>query len=136
VNRLTADQLGSELTFAATRSSGAGGQNVNKVNSKVVLRWNIANSKVLSSEQKDLLLQKLKRAATIDGVLIVTSQEYRSQLQNRDAAIQKLNRLLDLAFKKVKVRKASKPSKATLKKRIENKRKQSEKKQSRKRFEE
>lgn len=131
---LTPEQLKPELEFSATRSSGAGGQHVNKVSSKIVLRWNIRDSKVASEEQKELLTQKLKSYLTIDGTLILTGQEHRSQLQNKDAVIEKLGTLLERAFRKVKARKASKPSKAAIKKRLESKRKHSEKKESRKKF--
>lgn len=133
-NPLTPEQLKSELEFSATRSSGAGGQHVNKVSSKIVLRWNIRDSKVASGEQKELLIQKLKSYLTLDGTLILTGQEHRSQLQNKDAVIEKLGVLLERAFKKVKARKASKPSKAATKKRLESKRRHSEKKESRKKF--
>ena len=129
--KLTAQQLEPELEFSTARSSGPGGQNVNKVNSKVVLRWNIFNSKVALTEQKEILFNKLKSQLTTDGTLIISSQENRSQLQNRDSVIRKLSLLLEAAFKKRKVRKASKPSKAAVKKRLEGKRKHSEKKQSR-----
>lgn len=131
---LTPEQLKPELEFSATRSSGAGGQHVNKVSSKIVLRWNIRDSKVASGEQKEFLIQKLKSYLTLDGTLILTGQEHRSQLQNKDAVIEKLGALLERAFKKVKARKASKPSKAATKKRLESKRRHSEKKESRKKF--
>ena len=132
--KLTAQQLEPELAFSTARSSGPGGQNVNKVNSKIVLRWNIVNSKIASLEQKEVLLSKLKGQLTTDGTLIISSQESRSQLQNRDSVFQKLSHLLAEAFKKRKVRRASKPSKAAIKKRLEGKRMHSEKKQSRKKF--
>jgi ribosome-associated protein len=131
---LTSEQLKPELEFSATRSSGAGGQHVNKVSSKIVLRWNMRDSKIASAEQKELLLQKLKSYLTLDGTFILTGQEHRSQLQNKDSVIEKLDQLLERAFKKVKVRRPGKPSKAAIKKRLEGKRIHSEKKQSRKKF--
>ena len=131
---LTSNELLSELEFTNSRSSGAGGQNVNKVNSKVTLRWNIINSKFLTDQQKNLLLLKLPNQLSNDGDLILSSQEYRSQLQNKQEVILKLDKILKSVFKKQKVRKASKPSKAAKKKRLEKKKIQSEKKQMRKKI--
>lgn len=128
---LTGKEIDAELMFTSSRSSGAGGQSVNKVNSKVTLRWDIKNSKLISSEQKDLLRSRLARQLTTDGELIITSQEHRSQLQNRNAVVQKLNAILAHSFKKKKTRKSSKPTKASIQKRLEGKRRQSEKKKFR-----
>lgn len=127
-------QLLPELEFTASRSSGAGGQNVNKVNSKVTLRWNVARSTLVTEERRDLLLTKLAHQLTQQGELILSSQEHRSQLQNRDEVLRKLDTVLQQAFKKRKVRRASKPSKAAAKKRLESKKRHSEKKQWRKRL--
>jgi ribosome-associated protein len=134
VNRLTAQQLGPELVFSASRSSGAGGQNVNKVNTKVTLRWDLAQSVVASAEQKEILLRKLASRLTTEGVLVLTAQESRSQLQNKEAVLIKLDHLLEVAFRPVKIRKPSKPSKAAKKKRVEGKRRHAEKKQWRKKL--
>ena len=131
---LTAQQLESELTLSASRSSGAGGQNVNKVNTKVTLRWDVGNSAIISAEQKEILIKKLANRLTTDRVLILSAQESRSQLQNKEAALTKLDRLLELAFRPAKIRKASKPSKRAKKKRVESKRKHAEKKQWRKKL--
>ena len=123
-----------EVEFSASRSSGAGGQNVNKVNSKVTLRWNVISSKLISEEQRGLILQKLKTQLTNDGNLIVSNQKNRSQLQNRDAAIQKFNAVLKKVFTVQKSRKKSKPSKSSIKKRLDSKSKHAEKKQLRRRL--
>ena len=131
---ITLQQLLAELEFTASRSSGAGGQNVNKVNSKITLRWNVAKSNVIMGEQKELLLKKLAHKLTLDGEFILSSQEHRSQLQNRDEVLKKLDQVLQHALKRRKVRKASKPSRAVAKKRLENKKRHSEKKQWRKRL--
>ena len=124
----------SELKFHTSRSSGPGGQNVNKVNTKVTLRWNVSNSKILDEEQKHLLLSKLKTKITSDGVLIIISQAKRSQVQNKEEALNKLDGLIIKAFKIEKKRKATKPTKASQQKRIEGKKQLAEKKQWRKKL--
>lgn len=123
-----------ELTFTNSRSSGPGGQNVNKVNSKVTLTWDIPNSRILSEEQKILLLKKLLPNLTNKGVLFLTAQDKRSQLQNKETVLSKLDKLLQKAFTPRKVRKATKPNKAALRKRIQEKKHKSEKKQMRKKL--
>ena len=127
--QIKATDILNELLFSASRSSGPGGQNVNKVNTKITLKWDVAHSQRIDQEQKDLLLKKLSAHITTEGVLMVTSQEKRSQLQNKEEAIGKLDALLEEAFKQKKIRKPSKPSKAVKKKRIEKKRKHAEKKE-------
>ncbi len=117
-----------ELTFTSSRSSGPGGQNVNKVNSKVTLQWNVSQSNILTIEEKEIIHHKLIAHITKEGILQLTSQEARSQLQNKEAVVQKLERLLVKAFAKKKVRKATKPSKAAKQKRILQKKLHGEKK--------
>ena len=131
---LTSQQLQRELVFTTSRSSGAGGQNVNKVNTKVTLRWDVAQSTVATAEQIELLLKKLATRITTEGVLVLTAQESRSQLQNKEEVLNKLDQMLQVAFRPVKIRKASKPGISDRKKRIENKRRQSEKKLWRKKL--
>jgi ribosome-associated protein len=126
---LTATLLYKELFFSASRSGGPGGQNVNKVNSKITLKFDVAHSQILSEEEKQVILQKLGVQLTKDGVLLLTAQDKRSQLENKEAVIAKLERLLARALKKEKVRKATKPSKAAVQKRIVGKKRLSEKKQ-------
>jgi ribosome-associated protein len=126
---LTATLLYKELIFSASRSGGPGGQNVNKVNSKVTLKFDVAHSQILSEEEKQVILQKLGVQLTKDGVLLLTAQDKRSQLENKEAVIAKLERLLARVSKKEKVRKATKPSKAAVQKRIVGKKRLSEKKQ-------
>jgi ribosome-associated protein len=125
---LTASLLYQELIFTASRSGGPGGQNVNKVNSKISLKFDVVHSQILTPDEKETILQKLSSQMTKDGVLFLTAQEKRSQLENKDAVINKLEKLLADAFKKEKVRKKSKPSKTSVQKRITGKKILSEKK--------
>ncbi|MFN6090073.1 MAG: alternative ribosome rescue aminoacyl-tRNA hydrolase ArfB [Cyclobacteriaceae bacterium] len=122
------DILYSEFIFSASRSSGPGGQNVNKVNSKVTLEWNVVQSLLVSEEEKTVILYKLSSHITKEGVVQLTSQEARSQLQNKEAVIKKLQDLLTRAFIKKKTRKPTKPSKAAKQKRILQKKQHGEKK--------
>ena len=87
--------LSPEFVFQASRSSGPGGQNVNKVNSRIELRFNISGSAILTEEQKQVLLEKLGTKLTTEGDLLITSQESRSQLMNKEACIRKLYALLE-----------------------------------------
>ncbi|MBL0740333.1 alternative ribosome rescue aminoacyl-tRNA hydrolase ArfB [Chryseolinea lacunae] len=132
---ITAALLGSELTFTTSRSSGPGGQNVNKVNTKVTLKFDVTQSLVLTPEEKEIIAAKLATKMTTDGVLIITSQDKRSQLQNKEEAVAKLDAWLTKAFAKKKARKATKPSKTSVQNRINKKKKASEKKQWRRRIE-
>jgi ribosome-associated protein len=121
-----------EFTFSASRSSGAGGQNVNKVNTKVELRFHVDNSTLLTDEEKVILHQKLNHHITSDGFLVIRSQKERSQLRNKEITMDKFYILLIKALTPRKKRKATQPSKASIKKRLEVKRQQSEIKTSRK----
>jgi len=123
------EDLASELTFTTSRSNGPGGQNVNKVNSKVTLKLDVANSTLLNDDQKALIKRKLATRMTKDGVLILTAQDSRSQLQNKEEVVEKLDQLLILAFTPRKARKATKPGKAATQKRINQKKQHSQKKQ-------
>jgi ribosome-associated protein len=122
-------RLKHELEFSVSRSSGPGGQNVNKVNSKVTIKFDVINSQVISSEEKEILLKKLSTKLTTDGVLLLSAQENRSQLENKEVVLQKLEKLLTKSFEKKKARKATKPSKGAVQKRIRSKKQLSEKKQ-------
>lgn len=127
--KLSAALLEPELEFSASRSSGPGGQHVNKVNSKITLKFDIGNSTLLTEDEKAVLLTKLASRLTVDGVLILTSQDKRSQFQNKEAVQTKLDALLTKALLKRKARKATKPSKNSVQKRIKKKKQHSEKKQ-------
>jgi ribosome-associated protein len=122
-------QLKQELSFSVSRSGGPGGQNVNKVNSKVTIKFDVINSQVLTAEEKEIILKKLSTKLTNDGVLVLTAQESRSQLENKEEALRKFEAVLTKAFQKRKVRKATKPSKGSVHKRIKSKKQQSEKKE-------
>jgi ribosome-associated protein len=112
-----------ELRISNTRSSGPGGQNVNKVNTKVELRFNVAASSFLTEKEKEIIFLKLKKRINSEGYLIVTSQSERSQLMNRKKAEEKFFKLLASALTVKKKRKETKPTEASKKKRIENKKK-------------
>jgi ribosome-associated protein len=120
-----------ELTFSASRSSGAGGQNVNKVNTKVELRFDIATSSILTDEEKSRLLAKLAKRLTQDGTLIIVSQTERTQLKNKAQCLIKFYELLDSSLTVQKKRKPTKPTLASKVKKMESKKHQSERKASR-----
>ncbi|SHK06722.1 alternative ribosome rescue aminoacyl-tRNA hydrolase ArfB [Hymenobacter psychrotolerans] len=120
-----------ELQFQTSRSSGPGGQNVNKVESRVELRFRLPESQLLTEEQKQTLLQKLASRLTAEGELLVVAQEDRSQLRNKETALRKFHELLAKALHKPKARKATKPSKGAVRQRLESKKKHGEKKASR-----
>ncbi len=125
------EKIISELSYKAVRSSGAGGQNVNKVSSKVVLSFDLASSQALTDEEKSLAEINLASKLTTDKVLILQCDEDRSQLRNKDIVTKRFLQVIENALKVQKARKATKVPKAVIKKRIENKRRQSEIKQSR-----
>ena len=121
----------SELKESFIRSSGPGGQHVNKVATAVQLRFNAKNSRDISEEVYNRLRTIAGSRLTEDGNLIIESREYRSQSQNRQVALEKLIFLLKQAAKKPKRRTPTRPSQASVEKRLRNKRLQSEKKKSR-----
>jgi len=104
---------------------------VNKVNSQVSLRFDVINSLLLEDDEKEILLKKLNSYISGQGILILNVQTHRSQLQNKKEAISKFDRLIEKAFTFKKLRKAIRPSKAAVKRRLEEKHKQSQKKKDR-----
>lgn len=118
--------LESEMNFEVSRSSGPGGQNVNKTNSRVTLRFNVPNSVLLDEQEKEVLQQKL--SLTSDGDLLISSLDSRSQLKNKEDCKEKFYETLKQAFKKKKVRKVTRPTKSSQRKRLDSKKKQGEKK--------
>jgi len=127
------EQILKELDYKAVRSSGAGGQNVNKVSSKVVLSFNLPASSSLTDEEKALASVRLASKLTNDGVLILQCDEDRSQLRNKDIVTKRFLTVMENALKEEKARKPTKIPRSVIKKRIEGKRRQAEKKQSRRR---
>ncbi|AOZ99441.1 MULTISPECIES: alternative ribosome rescue aminoacyl-tRNA hydrolase ArfB [Flavobacterium] len=120
-----------ELQYKAVRSSGAGGQNVNKVSSKVVLSFDLKNSQALSEEEKALLETNLSSRLTADLVLILNCDEDRSQLKNKEIVTKRFLELIKKGLHVPKIRKATKVPKSVIKKRIKDKKNLSEIKQSR-----
>jgi len=121
-----------ELEISFARSGGPGGQNVNKVSSKVDLRWNPVTSAALTEDDRALLLDKLRSRLTTEGVLIVTSTLTRDQIQNRADARDKLALIVKAALDRPKPRKATRPSKGAKRRRVADKRHHSELKRNRK----
>ncbi|MCK5331279.1 MAG: aminoacyl-tRNA hydrolase [Candidatus Marinimicrobia bacterium] len=121
-----------ELKFHYTRSSGPGGQNVNKVSSAVYLRFDVCNSSALTEEIKIRLIELAGRRVSKNGVLIIKAQRYRTQAQNRREAIERLVGLIQSAAVKPVYRKKTRPPQAVKERRLIDKHKQSLLKQSRK----
>lgn len=120
-----------DFEIKAVRSSGKGGQNVNKVSTKIELVFDIKASDLISEEEKTVILSKLSNRISKEGKLIIQSQESRSQLTNKEIAIEKLYELLETALRKEKPRKETKPTKSSKEVRLKIKKVSSEKKKNR-----
>ena len=126
------EELIKELTFKAIRSSGAGGQHVNKVSSKIVLFFDVYNSGNLSDDEKELLLKNLQAKLTKENILILNCDESRSQHKNKEIAIARFLKIITEGLKVQKPRKATKIPRSVIRKRLESKKKQAFKKATRK----
>lgn len=126
------EKIISELTFKAVRSSGAGGQNVNKVSSKVVLTFDLLNSETLSDEEKERSIKKLKSKLTLEGILILNCDEDRSQLKNKAIVIKRFLEIIEKSLVVPKERKPTKVPKSVIEKRLKDKSTTAEVKQNRK----
>ncbi len=121
----------SEIVFTFTRSDGPGGQNVNKVNTKVTLRWNIIASANCPSAVKERFAKKFKNRLSDDGEVVISSTRFRSQIRNKADCLEKLNDMLEQVKSAPKKRKKTKPSKGAIEKRLNSKRLQADKKKDR-----
>jgi len=122
----------SEIIYSASRSGGPGGQNVNKVNTKVELRFHVRNSLCLTESEKERVLAALKNRININGELLINSQSERTQLMNRKRAEEKFFRLLASALTEKPERKATSPTGSSKTERLDKKRKRSNIKKLRK----
>ena len=121
-----------ELSYKTSRSSGSGGQNVNKVETSVTVIWKVEDSTVFTESEKERILLKLKNKINAEGILQTTVSESRTQLQNKKIATEKIQELVNKSLIVPKNRIATKPSRAKVEKRLESKKKISEKKENRK----
>ncbi len=128
---LLKQDFSSEFQFQASRSGGAGGQNVNKVSTKVELRFNVSTSSILDDFQKELIQKKCKNQINSEGELIIVSQEERTQLRNKNTVIKKFRELLIKALTIPKKRIKVTPTAGMIAKRLKNKKIDSEKKANR-----
>jgi len=117
------ENLIKELNFKAVRSSGAGGQHVNKVSTKIELYFDLLNAAELTSEEKELLLKNLQPKLTKEGVLLLNCDESRSQHKNKEIVIKRFLEIIYNGLKIPKKRKATKPSKSSIQKRLDKKKK-------------
>ena len=120
-----------EFHFTFARSGGPGGQNVNKVNTKATLRWDVSNSPILTDAVRARFVARNRRRMNGEGEVIMTSQRYRDQGRNVADCLAKLRDLLEAALVVPKVRKPTKPSRASKRRRLENKKINAQKKQRR-----
>lgn len=128
---MNTDLLRQEVTYKATRSSGPGGQHVNKTNTRVELYWNLEESQALSDLEKDRLRTALANRLNRDGQLVLSASRTRSQLKNKKQVTEKFLSLLERRVKPPRVRKKTRVPKSVKRRRLKNKRFNSEKKANR-----
>lgn len=126
------ERIVQELQFKAVRSSGAGGQHVNKVSTKVELTFDVKGSLALSDKEKELVYQKLGSRLTKEHILMLQADATRSQHKNKELVIKRFLEVVDNALKVPKKRKKTRPSKSSVEKRLKSKQKTAEKKSNRK----
>jgi ribosome-associated protein len=131
---MTSIDLAPEIIFQTTRSGGKGGQNVNKVETAVIGYLDINSSQILADEQKLVIAEKLSNRINNEGMLFVKSQTYRTQLENKDEVVRKINELVIKALEKKKKRKPTKISKAAKEKRLDGKKIKGDIKEGRRRI--
>ncbi len=124
--------LMSEISFSYSRSSGAGGQNVNKVNSKATIRWNVSLTLLLNDHAKKRFLNLFKNTITQDLEVVISSQEHRTQIMNKDACLKRLKNMISNAKTIPKTRIKTRPKKSAILKRLDHKKKNADKKKMRK----
>ena len=132
IDQLRERNFEKELEFTFSRSAGAGGQNVNKVNTKAELRFNVLQSSLLSQEEKQKILATKSYQLTASGEVVLQNQSSRSQIRNKEAAIAKFYVFLASTLKKQKKRKPTRPHKNAIEKRLTHKKRISEVKYRRK----
>lgn len=123
-----------EFDFTYARSRGPGGQNVNRTNSAAILRWNLRDTQSLPENIKARLLEKLANQLTVDGDILIRSEEFRDQDQNRSACLKRLQALIQKALFVPKKRVATKPTRSSVRKRLDSKKRHSEVKAGRKKL--